>query len=66
MYRFPKPEIKPPPTPPPAEDIYDEIRWGYKVEGDHPLLNDEGELYTDATEMWWNTTNKVIVELVKR
>jgi len=64
MYRFPKPETKP--QQPPAEDIYDEIRWGYKVEGDHPLLDDEGELYTDAIEMWWDVTNKTIVELVKR
>jgi len=64
MYRFPKPEIKPPL--PPAEDVYDEIGWGFKVEGDHPLLDDEDELYTDATEIWWDVTNKVIVELVKR
>lgn len=61
MYRFPKspPESKP-------TDAYDEIRWGFKVEGDHPLLNNEGELYTDAIKMWWNETDEIIIELVKR
>jgi len=61
MYRFPPPPPDSIPT-----DVYEEIRWGFRVEGDHPLLNDEGELHTDAIKMWWNVDDEIIVELIKR
>jgi hypothetical protein len=66
MYRFPP--RSPPKSSPESKsvDVYDEIKWGFRVEGDHPLLDDESELYTDAEKMWYDETNKVIIELVKR
>jgi len=43
---------------------YDKIRWGYKIIDDQPYLDDEGNRYTDAPALYWDTDEKVIIEVL--
>jgi len=47
-----------------APSKYDQIKWGFKVINDRPYFRDDGFRLTDASKVYYDAANEVIIEVV--